>query len=373
MSAGAPSGAHTVRPADISAVVQGPIVGAPEDAPARRLTARCVESIRRHLPGAELVLSTWRGSDVRGLSFDRLVESDDPGTAYCDDPATFPGTGRMPWNVNRHLVSARNGVRTATRPYVMKIRSDMLLTGTRFLEFVGRYPARSPEWRVLRERVLTPTYYARNPHSARKYAFHPSDWWHFGLREDVLNLWELPLAGPELARWYETRPAPATQTEPWLLYRYTGEQYFWLQFLRKHGDVPFEHKTDWTRGAIALSELTLANNLVMAELTQLDLAFPKYPMPLLEWYTCYTHGDWERLYQRYCDPAFRPAPDLLRARKRAYAAVIAPAHGVLASPRSSRRLGSLTRAWAERFPGSFRAAKRVVVSGLHAIDRWSGS
>src|SRR4051812_3848818 len=49
-----------VSPEDISVVVQGPIVGRDHWPPSKRLTERCLASIRHQLPGAEIILSTWR-------------------------------------------------------------------------------------------------------------------------------------------------------------------------------------------------------------------------------------------------------------------------------------------------------------------------
>jgi hypothetical protein len=77
---------------DISVVVQGPIHT--QD----NLTKRVLESVRTHLPNAELILSTWKGSEVDGLDCDILLLNDDPGA--------INGLN----NVNRQIVSTRNGL-----------------------------------------------------------------------------------------------------------------------------------------------------------------------------------------------------------------------------------------------------------------------
>lgn len=343
-----------IRPQDISIVVQGPIAGRPSDPPSRRLTLQCLESVRKFLPGAEVILSTWRGSDLSGLPpVDRVVECDDPGAIICDvDPEEPTDTPRIFYNANRQIVSTRDGLLQATRPYAMKLRSDMVMTGLGFLHYFGRYRARHSDWRLLRERVLTCSMYSRNPHKRIKYPFHPSDWFHFGLREDVLNIWDIPLAPePEIPRWFDTRPRAEADIERWAAYRYTVEQYIWISFLRKYGDIPFDHKIDHRHDSIAVSELTIANNLVIAESTQYGVAFRKYPMDISDWMDNYTHGDWQRLYQRYCDPAARVWPDLMVLRKRA--AMV---------NRSALEFwwdSGLRRALKRTSPGVVRAAKRV--------------
>ena len=61
-----------IKSKDISVVVQGAINS--------EVTPKCLESIRKYLPEAEIILSTWEGSDVVGLDYDKLVLNKDPGT-----------------------------------------------------------------------------------------------------------------------------------------------------------------------------------------------------------------------------------------------------------------------------------------------------
>ena len=56
---------------DISIVVQGAVD--PKNTP------KCLTSIRKYLPGAEIILSTWEGTDCTGLDYDVLVLNKDPG------------------------------------------------------------------------------------------------------------------------------------------------------------------------------------------------------------------------------------------------------------------------------------------------------
>ncbi|MBB4634496.1 WavE lipopolysaccharide synthesis family protein [Longimicrobium terrae] len=364
----APRRREPVRSGQISVVVQGPVMGAPDAPPAARLTQRCLQSVRRHLPDAEIVLSTWRGSDVSGLHFDVLVESDDPGGPRCDDPA-HPGWGPVYYNADRQAVSTYQGLRAASRPYAMKLRSDMLLTGTGFLRYFGRYRARSPQWRLFRERVVVPNYFSRNPRNRLPYPFHPSDWFQFGLREDLLDLWNSPPLDPSVPRWYEHRPHAPNDPEPWVMYRYTVEQWVWLSFLRRHGEVPFEHKCDDSPEALDLSDLAFANNLVVADRRALGIRFAKYPVSVQHAETLYTHREWQALYAAFCDPDARVEMDLPHVSKRLYSRYLAGAHSTLLNPRMSRAGAVVSAGWERRSPASFRVAKRLYSSVWAAVDR----
>ena len=335
-------------------------MGGPDAPPEQRLTLRCLESVRRHLPGAEVVFSTWPDADVTGLPVDQLVRSEDPGAQPYTHSSMQPPTL---WPGNRVIVSSVAGLRAATRPYAMKMRSDLLLTDARFLGLWGRYPRRAAEWRATRERVLSPSFFAAHPHSTRRYPFHVSDWWMFGRHDDLLDIWDVPLAGPELPRWYETRPQPPNEAEPRLLCRYYVEQWFWVNFLWKHGAVPFAHKTDCNPEAVRISELSFANNLQLHHLVDLGLEFLKSKIPYKVWGDIYTHGDWERLYRRYCNPAFVPGPDLQRLRYRIYEAA--------QHPGEVRGYTRLERTWERLSPGTYPAFTRWVQGLRESTGQWT--
>ena len=87
---------------DISVVVQGAVD--------RRLTAVCLGSMRRLLPGAQLILSTWEGTDPSGLDCDILVRSPDPGAKTMDTAHASS------YNLNRMLRSSHAGLAHTGRP-----------------------------------------------------------------------------------------------------------------------------------------------------------------------------------------------------------------------------------------------------------------
>ena len=286
---------------EISVVVQGAVAGRPTDPPSARLTERCLLSVRRRLPHAEIILSTWKGSQVEGLSFDRLVLNDDPGAHPLD------AARKTPNNINRQIVSTHNGLAVAERKYAVKLRSDFEMFGTGFLDYFNRYRARCDSWRIFRERVVAPTVFSINPRRFAPMPFHPSDWFFFGLRDDLRNLWDVPAAPePETSRWYEERTPPRLPFLGGRMARYAPEQTLWLGLLRKHAAVACDHMTDATPEAIELTELTFANNLVLASPRRLGIRNLKGSRGSdfdRDCFAIYTHRDWLKLYRRYCDRA----------------------------------------------------------------------
>lgn len=289
---------------DISVVVQGPIVGGPDDSNDVRLTHRCVESIRRHLSGAEIIISTWEGSNLIGLSHDIAVFSTDPGGCiFHKDKKYFN-------NINRQLVSTLAGLRVASKKYCIKIRSDMELTGSDFLKYFGVFLARNEELSFLKERVLVSTVYSRNPHRNLPFAFHPSDWFCFGYLEDVLDMWDVPLADePGMSRYFEFNDRPNPDFFPHFLNKYFPEQYLWVNFLRKHVQVDFDFFADKRNSVLDFSEKSLSANLVLLDPKKLNVKFLKYNVNLEDRISLYTHWEWQKLYKKYCDTQFNCAMD----------------------------------------------------------------
>jgi hypothetical protein len=324
----------TVDTGQISVIVQGPIAGAAGDAPDQRITKKCIDSIRHWLPKAEIILSTWENADTSDLDFDILVKNEDPG-GVCFHKSTSDGVEVLN-NVNRQIMTTRAGLLTAHGRYALKIRSDFFLKGNGFLHYFGRWRERSAEWRLTRERVLACTVFSRNPHRIFPFAFHPGDWTFFGLRQDVLGIWNIPLAPePETSQWFNTHPRPKPDVFPDALNRYTPEQYVWVSFLRKHGNIAFEHQWVDSPETFALSEKTIANNLTLISPVQWQFGTEKPPLKLVDSASIYTHGDWLRLYRRYCAPFRFVGPDWERM-----------AHS--ARWGAARRLDLTRRSWARR-------------------------
>ena len=134
----------------------------------RKYTIKCLKSIRKKLPRAEIVLSTWEETDVSGLDYDVLVLNKDPG-AY-----VFTSDGKKQ-NQNRQILSTKNGIKKTSRKYVLKIRSDMKIMGTRFLSYFDKYNCFEDKYRIFEKRILISSYFTRDSRVA-SWIYHPSDW-----------------------------------------------------------------------------------------------------------------------------------------------------------------------------------------------------
>ncbi len=300
--------APPVTSKNISVVVQGPISGAGERKQRRRLTERCIASVRRHLPEAELVLSTWADAPVAGLDRDVLVQSDDPGALQCDD------VYRVYYNLNRQVVSSAAGLARCSRPYCLKLRSDLILTADRFLQFWGKFDAWQWSYKFTAERILAGTVFARRfagtGDQRTRIPFHPSDFLFFGFRQDLRALFDIPTApDPETARWfqYHHRPAGVYDCYPHALCRFFPEQQLWTSYLRKFLHLPIKDRLDLSNPCLRHDVPSLVNNLVMLDQDQWTYELPKYSLkqfllPANDWDGLIRHAIWLADYQRLCAP-----------------------------------------------------------------------
>ena len=122
-----------IKSKDISVVVQGAV---------DKSTKKCLNSIRKYLPQAEIILSTWEGSNLKGLKYDILVPNKDPGgVLICPKTKLYN-------NLNRQLLSTQNGLKKANRKYTIKFRTDFYLRGKEFLKYFDKFPIRNKQYSI---------------------------------------------------------------------------------------------------------------------------------------------------------------------------------------------------------------------------------
>lgn len=253
---------HPIDPQEVSVVLQGPVT---------EWTRRAVASAHQHLPGAQVVLSTWTGSDLsplEGLEVD-VVESDDPGGGPQD--LAPDGSLRPPMNTHRMFTSSRAGLVRAERPHVLRTRADAILTGTGALGW-SEAAARAPR-SLFHRRLLTCSIATRPAQSGLLY--HLSDCFHFGLREDVVDLWSGRLLSDGENHGFWARHGRAS---PWMWdARYANEQQLWIGFLTSRG-VAVDHPhlgAPATPAEVERSTRSVVDNFVVLEPWQLGVSFPK--------------------------------------------------------------------------------------------------
>jgi len=280
---------------NISVVIQGKVFGEPGDAFEKQLTMQCISSIRNLMPRAEIILSTWQGSAVSHLDYDKLVLNEDPGAiSYSDQEPDYFNNNR------RQTVSTLGGLRAATKTYAIKMRGDCKLSDTDFTHHLKDYP-RGDRYRFFKQRVVISTKYTRNPRRIAQ-LIHPSDIFQVGLLEDLLNLWDLPLQPePQTTRAIPEYKKVFNNALNGGFYRmkFGAEQYNWYAFCKKNGlDLELKHYSHIPADKILASDMSIINNFVIDEAIMLGVNLPK-KMYVGSDKDLYTHAEWHRLSKKY--------------------------------------------------------------------------
>lgn len=264
-----------------SVVIQGPLYRALSQ---HRGIEACIASIRKHLPGAEIVVSTWPDEDCEGLDADVIVTSQDPGHMRDCSGSIL--------NTNRQLVSTLAGIRASTRPYVMKFRSDHNLTSP---ELASIADVDQGDKCLFTSRVTITNLFLRDP---AKYPmlFHLSDLVMFGRREDMLAFWEQDQYPYEVLFNKKPYLNPFGNYLGYSAIRMIPEQAYTIGWLRKYGiQIDLDHPCQISSANLQLWEKLLHSNFTVLDWKICGVDFPeRFSNPAYSTGTVYRANSIER-------------------------------------------------------------------------------
>lgn len=283
----------------ITVVVQGPVQTFQDRPQEPNITHKCLSSVREHLPGAKIILSTWPNQDLTGLDYDHLVISDDPGINI----RQFTLQGRpKSYNNNRQIVSSKAGLEKVVTPYAIKLRSDNYLTGNGFVQLQQQYRKRSQEYAFLKERVVVSDVFTRRYAKGFPVAFHVSDFFYYGRKEDVLALWDIPL----FEDFQPSEVVPINSGFPDYLTDCT--QALFLSAIQKFDpSLSLNSLLDNSKNKLIKSEKIIANNLIVASPNSIGLGLcekflGKARVSRRSGQVAHIQFfEWQKWYQKYCD------------------------------------------------------------------------
>lgn len=287
-----------IRSSDFSVIIQGPVLGKPNDEDEKQLTKKCIESIKNLLPDSEIIISTWINSDVSHLNYDKIVFNEDPGAiSYNDDNLKNRFN-----NNNRQIVSTNSGLKVASRKFSMKIRGDCKLSHNGFIDFLYKYTNRG-KYSFFDQRIITSTVFSLN---SRKIPvlFHVSDIFQVGLTSDMKQLWDIDIQlEPQTTR--SGRSGWIRWNDPYSLegyqMKFASEQYIWFAFCKKYKlDLNLRFYSEIPLNKIFKSELSVINNFVIVSPDELGLSLPDKMIQFLNYPYIYSSEEWIELYNKYC-------------------------------------------------------------------------
>jgi hypothetical protein len=146
----------------------------------------CVNSIKKYLPNAEIIVSTWKGQQCDESVVDIVIYNDEP-------ESIFDSYGGIPWNFNKMLISTKNGIQQSSREYVLKFRSDLSINNNNFFYIRSKknIPNDLKKFNFFSEAVNVANLSIKNPCSYEHLLFHLSDIVQFGKRQYVEDIWNI--------------------------------------------------------------------------------------------------------------------------------------------------------------------------------------
>lgn len=303
--------------AEITVVVQGPVVASKDRAMDEGITETCLASVREHLPGAHILLSTWEGQPVEGLDVDELLLNKDPGSNVTEFDAQGNADAS---NNNRQVVSSREGLKRVKTRYAMKLRSDNLLVGDQFKTLQRAFNKRSDVDRFFKERVVVNNTFTRAYAKSARAVFHLCDFFYFGLTEDVLSLWNFDNL-PDLEFDQARKCLPQYHGAP--DYKIDCTQKLLLRALQKFDPaLEIAHLNDVSGELSERCDRIYANNFVIGEPELIGLglcskfAGNERANRLSGRLTYVNFDDWQCLYRKYCDHSYALSGVRFRLAKR---------------------------------------------------------
>ena len=239
---------------DISVVIQGPIHREPRESHNGCSTSNSIKSVRQHLPGASIILSTWKGENCDDLDADQFIFNEDPGPIH----KSISGPWEAHNNLNRQIVSTLNGIKAVTTPYALKFRGDQSLNNGQLAKLFSASDTKSPNTQ-LESKIIASSWHTLDS-SLYPSPFRVSDLVQFGRTNDLINYWNTPLAPNPLSNgtndtsaWIKFYKIPGVR-----ILAYAPEQYLFVSFLMRteylssKDRIYFSDKEFWHSSAKAL-------------------------------------------------------------------------------------------------------------------------
>jgi hypothetical protein len=286
---------------EIAVLIHGPIsLGRGKNYPNGQ-TVAVVESVKTILPGAQIIISTWRGMPAENLGADQVIYSDDPG-------ALPYGFNNRPNNVNRQIVSMCAGLKLVKAKCTLKLRSDTVLTSADLIKNWGQYEARNKSIRIFEQRIMTAAILTINPRLCYKekqftpFLFHVNDMIQFGLTADMIKLWDLPLMENKDFTYFS--PRDHIDMIDHITCRRVPEDYVWTSVLGRAGIPINDSWADFQPQLLDVSELSIVNNFCLLDYKDMgvcSLKYPNFEFSHPAGAPFFTHYQWLCLYKIYCD------------------------------------------------------------------------
>lgn len=261
-----------------------------------------IEIIRREFPLSEFILSTWNTGDSVKQIISELAEKFSFIVIYNEDPGGMISSDKVVTsNINRMIISTKNGIKAAKREFIIKIRTDSYLYNKNIvyamLHIIGSRieNKRDDRFKIFDNYIINCSLFARDAKGYLPYLFHPGDICLAGTNKDMLSLFDLKLADKSIFR-------NISRVCFLSFMKYVPEQFIWISCIEnKIGKIVYAGNEFYDKPSIELSERYYVNNFIVFSPEQLGFKWPKYRLVYNSkgLHSIYSINDWKLLYNKY--------------------------------------------------------------------------
>jgi hypothetical protein len=242
-----------------------------------------------------LIFSTWEDQELEFIEGEKVVLSKDPGSGLRYQNVTASN------NINRQIVSTFAGLRQVRTPYVVKMRSDLLVTNSRLGSILRKIPATpNNELSTFKNYVIVPDRLTFSPRKKTNPALHVTDMLQAGVTSDVLSLWDIPRMTYEEEFYYlEVKPKLLDSVRKHIP-EFRAEQYFWNKHLCKQKGLKLSTTFSSHIGEGIETEAIFSSNIIPFRFPTIGVEIQKegYDWSSRDsWISsiyAYTYSDWKR-------------------------------------------------------------------------------
>lgn len=248
----------------VSVVIQGPLY---RNQDGSALVCSAIESLRKLLPDAEIIVSTWDNESIADVDADIILQSEYP------EPLVDINGNAI--HVGAQIKSTLNGIRSATRPYVLKFRADLSLDNLSMMEAHSRAEV-NRSVSVFDSPIIVTNLFTRNP-ARFPVLFHLSDIVQFGRRADMLDLWSSPepMTSDIFLHGKSNKLGVLGNYLGYTGLRVVSEQYLMLSWLNRKGvSADLKNPSHMNYELLRLWERILLNDFTVIDWQDSGVKFP---------------------------------------------------------------------------------------------------
>ena len=249
---------------NLSIVIQGAI------------TLTAIESIIKSylffLPESEIIISTWEGTGKFNNYSSKVFHNYDPGPINLSSVG-----GRKENNFNRQIVSSKSGIDQATKKYCLKVRSDLILKNTNFIEIFNKYNYSHSDYKIPNcGFFLVNNASSKDPYFLYPAYLHFSDWFILSKTVDMKKMFNLELLEENDFYFKNDEDIPNVYSKLSIpKIKWSIESYIWSEYINNFIEVGMKNIFDVNSNIKNIHNIFIQSHCIIADNETLGISMLK--------------------------------------------------------------------------------------------------